>query len=121
MNEYNNKLTEIGAKVNQDKIDKSPSGVRKHCLETMPGLHSAGMEFLSRIHSECPSLGATQEELENEQIELAANILDKPELTEEYLRSIGREDMITYGNGQGFDVEHLKSPEILKKYRDLEA
>jgi hypothetical protein len=58
----------------------------------IPRLNKAGKEFLERIRSEC-NLGATKEELEEEQNLLRPSVVEKPELTFEYLKSIGREDM----------------------------
>jgi hypothetical protein len=64
---------------------------------TGPKLFEAGMSFLERIHEECKgSIGATQQELEEEQEELrrlnTAETTEKPELTFEYLKSIGKEE-----------------------------
>ena len=62
-------------------------------------IHNAGMDFVERLNREC-GIGATQEELEEEQRVLkeqnAPMIADRPELTVEYLKSIGREDMASW-------------------------
>lgn len=64
-----------------------------------PKIHEAGMAFLEQIHKEC-KIGATEEELEEEREQLrekqVAAVLVKPELSAEYLRSIGREDMTSW-------------------------
>lgn len=64
-----------------------------------PKIHEAGMAFLEQIHKEC-KIGATADELEEEREQLrereVSAVLKKPELTAEYLRSIGREDMISW-------------------------
>jgi hypothetical protein len=65
-----------------------------------PAIHKAGMDFLEQIKSECQGIGATQEELDEEQEILkeqnVALVVTKPELTMEYLKSIGRIDMASW-------------------------
>lgn len=64
-----------------------------------PKIQEAGMAFLEQIHKEC-KIGATAEELEEERELLreqnTSAVLEKPELSAEYLKSIGREDMTTW-------------------------
>ena len=65
-----------------------------------PKIQAAGFAFLERLHSECKGIGATSQELEEEQELLreqnTTTVLQKPELTVEYLKSIGREDMASW-------------------------
>ena len=65
-----------------------------------PKIQAAGISFLDRIRSQCKGIGATEEELEEEQEILreqnTESIVRKPELTLQYLRSIGREDMASW-------------------------
>jgi len=61
-------------------------------------VNQSGIDFLARIHEECKGqIGATEDELEEEKQLLleqtTAIAIQKPELTMEYLKSIGREDM----------------------------
>jgi len=62
-------------------------------------LHKAGMDFVEQLNKEC-GIGATEEELEEEQLVLKEQnspvSVEKPELTFEYLRSIGREDLASW-------------------------
>jgi hypothetical protein len=63
-------------------------------------VQAAGSAFLEQIRSECGGVGATSEELEEEREILreqnTAEVVQKPELTVDYLKSIGREDMTSW-------------------------
>ena len=65
-----------------------------------PKIQAAGFAFLEQIHSECKGIGATAEELEEEREILREQnttaVVQKPELTVDYLKSIGREDMTSW-------------------------
>ncbi len=65
-----------------------------------PKIWEAGYDFLERIRSECKGIGATSEELEEEREILREQnttaVVQKPELTVDYLKSIGREDMTSW-------------------------
>jgi hypothetical protein len=69
---------------------------------TGPQLYKAGMELLERIHKEEPSIGATQDELQEEQDIFkqlsVSEKSEKPELTMEYLKSVGLEQYCIWGN-----------------------
>jgi len=60
----------------------------------------AGAAFLEQIKSECKGIGATQDELDEEQRllneEMATEKAIKPPLTKEYLISIGRADLTSW-------------------------
>jgi len=64
-----------------------------------PKIQEAGMAFLEQIHKDC-KIGATEDELEEERELLrekqVSAVLEKPELSAEYLRSIGRDDMTSW-------------------------
>ncbi len=65
-----------------------------------PKIQAAGFAFLEQIHSECKGIGASSEELDEEREILreqnTTSAVPKPELTVEYLKSIGREDMTSW-------------------------
>ncbi len=102
MNIYTKRISEITSTV--EKIPRVNKSVRKKFLS--PEIYNAGMEFLNSIHKEEPSIGATQEELQEEQNELKQKQIDEtspekvepPELTLEYLKSIGLERYATWGS-----------------------
>lgn len=87
MNIYTQKVSDII--VTAGRANRS---MRKRFLA--PQLHRAGMEFLERLHKEC-GIGATDAELEEErqllQEQNVAAKMEKPELTVEYLKSVGLE------------------------------
>ncbi len=96
MEKYTNEihaLSQLTDKV-EGKVNRS---MRKRIA---PRIHQAGVDFLARIHEECRGkIGATQDELEEEQALLQQNVsatIEKPELTFDYLKSIGREDMASW-------------------------
>lgn len=98
MNIYARKVSDITerATLNQNGEPRNGKGNRSMRRRFLgPNLQKAGMEFLERIHQELGSrIGATDEELREEQIELHKNDLPspkpvRPELTAEYLKSIG--------------------------------
>ena len=95
MNIYTNKVNDI-----VKASGRANRSMRKRF--TNQQLHKAGMEFLERIHKEEPSIGATQDELQEEQdLFIQQNISEKsekPELTIEYLKSIGLEDYCVWGS-----------------------
>jgi hypothetical protein len=83
--------------------------MRKHVSEKK---YEAKVSFLDRIHQEIYEAKpewqkqAIQRELESlakgedEEGNLPPETLEKPELTADYLRSIGREDLIEWGTGR---------------------
>ena len=95
MNIYTNKVTDI-----IKTSGRANRSMRKRF--TAPQLYKAGMEFLERIHQEEPSIGATQEELQEEQDLFAQQGIseksEKPELTTDYLKSIGLENYCVWGS-----------------------
>lgn len=92
MNEYAQEIDRVIT-----KAGRANRSMRKRFLG--PKIQEAGFAFLEQLHKEC-KIGATQEELEEEREQLrekqVAAVLVKPELSAEYLRSIGREDMISW-------------------------
>ena len=95
MNIYTKKVSDI-----TKTAGRANRSMRKHFVA--PQLYSAGMELLDRIHAEEPGIGATQSELEEEQ-EMFRQIgiaekMDKPELTMEYLKSIGLDRYCIWGS-----------------------
>ena len=83
--------------------------MRKHVANK---LYEAKVSFLDRIHQEIFEAKpewqkqAIKRDLdalargEDEEGNLPAETLEKPELTADYLRSIGREDLIEWGTGR---------------------
>jgi len=97
MEKYTKEIAEL-SKMSDKVGGKMNRSMRKRIA---PKLNKSGFDFLARIHEECKGLiGATQEELDEEQeIMREQNTtasVQKPELTVEYLKSIGREDMTSW-------------------------
>ena len=97
MEKYTTEITEL-SKMSDKVGGKMNRSMRKHIV---PKLNKSGFDFLARIHDECKGqIGATQEELDEEQEILreqnTTTSVQKPELTVEYLRSIGRDDMTSW-------------------------
>jgi hypothetical protein len=93
MNIYTKKITDV-----IQSSGRANRSMRKKFLA--PHIHKAGMEFLERIHKEC-GIGATKEELEEEREELLKQKnsqikTEKPELTIEYLKSLGLHDYCSW-------------------------
>jgi len=81
--------------------DKVEGKLNRSMLRRMAvRLNDSGVKFLEQIKSECKGIGATDEDLAEEQEILrefnTAISLEKPELTAAYLKSIGREDMASW-------------------------
>ncbi len=95
MNIYTNKIDDI-----IKTSGRANRSMRKRF--TIPHLYEAGMEFLERIHKEEPSIGATQAELQEEQNLFAQQSIsekyEKPELTMDYLKSIGLDSYCIWGS-----------------------
>ena len=81
-----------------DKVDGKIN--RSMSKRIAPRIHKAGSDFLDKIHEECKGkIGACERDLEEESrlIQLSASeFVKRPELTPEYLKSIDREDMLTW-------------------------
>lgn len=98
MNIYTQKVKQLSQMI--DKVEgKVNRSMRK---KIAPMIYDSGMEFLQRIHEEEPSIGATKEELQEEQEMYKQQSISekskKPELTVEYLKSIGLENYGIWGN-----------------------
>lgn len=92
MEKYNQEITTLSHLAG--KAGTTNRSMRKR-LNVASRLHEAGKAFLEEIHSECRGIGATADELEEERNK-SLPALEKPELTVEYLRSIGREDVASW-------------------------
>jgi len=93
MEKYNKEIERVSA-----VAGRANRSMRKKFVG--PKIQAAGFDFLEQIHSECEGIGVTPEELEEEREILREQnttaAVPKPELTVEYLKSIGREDMTSW-------------------------